>query len=281
VGESLSRWLALREAADFAARSERLTGLIAERLTRVGPDGRPLPAVHILDLGTGTGSNIRYLAPRIPVEQQWLAVDKDPRLLAEVAARSASIAPGVQVSTRSQNLGDLHQPDLFDGRHLVTASALLDLVSDSWLEWVAAECRRVGASALFTITYNGWNECDPRDADDARVFALFNQHQRTDKGLGGPAAGPRGTDVTRDCFARAGFEVHVAPSNWHIAPDAADFQRELIAGWASAAADVAPDERDAIEAWKRRRLELVSAGRSVIVVGHYDLAALPLVNAES
>jgi len=267
VGEELSRWLALRESADFAARSERITGLIVERLG----DLRPIRA---LDLGTGTGSNIRYLASRFNADQQWVAVDKDPELLAEAAERCASIGPGVQIRTRQHDLGAPLRSDLFDDRHLVTASALLDLVSPSWLDKVAIECRRVGASALFTLTYNGSNECAPRDPDDDRVFALFNQHQLTDKGLGGDAAGPRGTEVARDAFTREGFDVRVDSSNWHIAPDARAFQAELIAGWAYAAAQIAPLERPMIEAWKARRLAHVNAGHSIIIVGHYDLAAI-------
>jgi len=268
VAEPLSKWLALREAADVAARSAIVTRVIVDRLGAT----RPLRA---LDLGTGTGSNIRYLAPQFHVEQQWLAVDRDPRLLAEVSDRSASIAPGVQIDARALDLGASLPSEMFDGRHLVTASALLDLVSKQWLEGVASECRRAGASALFALTYNGWNECEPHDVDDEHVFALFNQHQLKDKGLGGFAAGPRGTEVARDCFVRAAFDVHIEPSNWHIAPDARDLQRELIEGWAFAAAEIAPSERPKVEAWKQRRLAHVTAGHSLVAVGHYDLAAVP------
>lgn len=265
---SLSPWLALREPSDFAARSGSLTAAIVERLDGV----RPLRA---LDVGTGTGSNIRYLAPRFRVEQQWTAVDKDAVLLAEAAARCASAAPAVQIETRELDLGIALPSELFDGRHLVTASALLDLVSSSWLNAISRECRRVGACALFTLTYNGFNQCDPRDSDDNDVFALFNQHQLNDKGLGGPAAGPGGTDVARNAFTRVGFEVRVEPSNWHIGPEAREFQAELIQGWAGAATEIAPADRDMIAAWKKRRLSHVTAGRSIIVVGHYDLAAIP------
>src|SRR4051812_2033771 len=119
--ESLSAWLALRQDADFAARSERLTRRILDRLAGVQP-------LRILDLGTGTGSNIRYLAPRLRRDQHWLAIDKDPRLLMEAATGSASAAAGLQVDTRALDLGAERPSDIFDGRHLVTASALLDLV---------------------------------------------------------------------------------------------------------------------------------------------------------
>src|SRR4051812_23320245 len=122
MSESLSAWLALRQEADFAARSPQLTGLILERLEGVQP-------VHILDLGTGSGSNIRYLAPRLRAPQRWLAIDKNPRLLTEAATQCGSGAGDVQVDTRALDLGVERPPDMFDGRHLVTASALLDLVS--------------------------------------------------------------------------------------------------------------------------------------------------------
>src|SRR5690348_8953010 len=59
MGESLADWLSLREAADAAARSEALARAIADGLR----DHAPL---RLVDLATGTGSNIRYLAPRLP-----------------------------------------------------------------------------------------------------------------------------------------------------------------------------------------------------------------------
>src|SRR3954454_19997842 len=91
VSDSLSDWLRLREAADAAARSASLV----ERLIDVLPGERPLRAI---DLGSGTGSNIRYLAPRLPKPQEWLALDRDPRLLAH--------APD-GVRTRALELGAL------------------------------------------------------------------------------------------------------------------------------------------------------------------------------
>ena len=267
MGESLSDWLALRHATDVAARSSALTELIVGRLS----DVRPL---RILDLGTGTGSNIRYLAPASGGEQQWLAVDKDPVLLAEAAAMGQSIAPGVHIETRVIDLGAVDAPDIFEGRHLVTASALLDLVSERWIRWVASECRRAGACALFPIIYNGHNECDPPDPMDAAVFDLFNRHQVTDKGLAGAAAGPYATDVARRAFNDLGFEVRTAPSDWQIDRPERELQRQLIEGWASAAVEIAPDQADSIDAWKQRRLDHVAAGRSRIVVGHFDMSAI-------
>ena len=93
------------------------------------------------------------------------------------------------VETRQMNLERL-DPHIFEGRNLVTASALLDLVSESWLRVLAARCHAAGAAALFSITYNGPSSCDPAEPEDEMVRELMNLHQRTDKGLGGPAAGP-------------------------------------------------------------------------------------------
>src|SRR5690348_13019004 len=62
MSERLSEWLARREAADAAARSEDLLAAVLEAL----PSSRPL---RVLDLGTGTGSNVRYLSARLPRPQ--------------------------------------------------------------------------------------------------------------------------------------------------------------------------------------------------------------------
>ncbi|HZT77159.1 MAG TPA: class I SAM-dependent methyltransferase [Vicinamibacterales bacterium] len=258
--EPLSGWLSLREAADAAARSTALL----ESLIAVLPARRPL---RIVDLGTGTGSNVRYLAPRLPRPQQWLAVDRDARLLEELRHRV-----DVPIETRTTNLGTLVD-GLFDGRDIVTASALLDLVSEAWLVRLAAQCRRVGAAALFALTYNGESRCDPPEPEDDEVRALMNRHQRqNDKGFG-RAAGPDGTGAAEHAFVAAGYTVRRARSDWIIDASARELQRRLVEGWADAATAIAPGETDAIRAWLVRRLRHIDAGRSRIAVGHEDLAA--------
>jgi SAM-dependent methyltransferase len=261
----LAPWLALRESIDHRSRSSALTGLLAAHL----PADRPL---RILDLGTGRGSNIRYLAPRLPQPQEWLVVDRDPALLAAVASR-ASAGARVHVATRCENLAPL-AADLFDGRHLVTASALLDLVSEQWLRLLANRCRAQGAAALFALTYNGESSCAPSEPEDNTIRRLLNQHQKTDKGFG-PAAGPDANAAAERAFRDAGYEVRSVPTEWRLGPESSALQRELVEGWARPALELAPEQAPMIRDWLSRRLDHLSAGRSHIVVGHYDLAAWP------
>jgi len=263
MDDSLLQWLRLREPADFAARSEALTRAIADTL----PARRPIDA---LDLATGTGSNIRYLAPRLPGPQRWLAVDRSALLLAQLRERTAHLP--CDVETRQVDLGTLHHA-IFAGRRLVTASALLDLVSERWLRALAAYCRAEGAAALFTITYNGRSSCDPAEAEDDCVRDLLNRHQKRDQGLGGPAAGPEAVECAERCFAENGYRVQREPSDWRLGPAEAEMQRMLIDGWAKAAAEMAPDRTAAIESWRARRLAHVDGRRSRVIVGHDDLAA--------
>ena len=206
MDESLSHWLRLRERADAAARSAALTRVIADTL----PAGE---RVCVLDLATGGGSNVRFLADCLPGPQRWLAVDRSAVLLAGLREQMSAwgLARGLavqtdadgcrmqgvdlqcDVETRQMDLGPLDRHEIFAGRHLVTASALLDLVSARWLEALAAHCQEERASALFTITYNGRFSCVPPEAEDRMVRDLMNQHQKRDKGLGEPATGPDAT----------------------------------------------------------------------------------------
>jgi SAM-dependent methyltransferase len=254
---TLSDWLALREAVDHAARSEVLTTALADRL----PPARPL---RVLDLGTGTGSNIRFLAPRLPAPHTWRAVDRDSAVIAH-------LPPGVDA--RCLELGRLDDPSLFDGVHLVTASALLDLVSSDWIARLAMQCREAGALVLFALNYNGWSHCTPADPDDGFVLEHFNRHQRSsDKGFG-LAAGPDAAGEAARLFAASGYEVRQERSDWHLTPQMDDLQTALIQGWASATREIVPDATDRVDAWLERRLAHVKGGRSRIQVGHMDVAA--------
>lgn len=264
MGHSLADWLALREPFDAEARSDALTHAIADAL----PGERPL---KIVDLGAGRGSNVRYLIPRLPRPQEWLLVDEDAALLAEVPGAMRDVP---HVETRQMNLGALN-PVIFEGRHLVTASALLDLVSETWLRSLAAHCHVIGAAGLFALTYNGDSRCSPAEPEDEAVRDLMNRHQRSnDKGFG-RAAGPDAVDAAERCFSELGYRVQRAPSDWALPPEARELQRQLVVGSAEAASEIAPGQSPMIRSWQSRRLAHIDAGRSRIIVCHEDLAAWP------
>ena len=285
MGEFTAEWLALREPADAAARSERLLQAVAARFT-------PETILTILDIGAGTGSNARYLAERLYPQQQWLLADHDPSLLIEASQRLRAWgeARGLVVSrdegawrvegeglavtfaTRLADLADLPSAsELFLDRRLVTASALLDLVSAAWLESLASECRQAGAAGLFALTYDGGIHCSPEEPGDDEVRQLVNEHQRGDKGFG-PALGPTACAVAAECFGALGYSVEREDSDWHLEPDAGELQRQLIEGWSRAAVQMAPERAAFIREWTDRRLAHVLEGHSRLVVGHEDLA---------
>jgi SAM-dependent methyltransferase len=259
-------WLALREPADRAARSVRLTRAIAAALPKKTP-------LHVLDLASGTGSNMRYLTTHLSRDQQWLLVDHDPALLARVSARSRADEADHRFETRQLDLAalDVSACDIFEGRALVTAAALLDLVSESWLRALAARCHARGAAVLFALSYDGRIQCSPADPEDEGIRALVNRHQRTDKGFG-PALGPDAAVAAERCFASLGYQVQCEPSDWVLPPESERLQRQVIEGWADAAMMIAPDRSVAVRDWLARRLAHVGSGRSQLVVGHQDLA---------
>jgi hypothetical protein len=263
MDDSLADWLSLRAPADTAARSVSLTAAVSDALGI--PSGG---AIRLLDLGSGTGSNVRYLSPRLLTPQEWLLVDRDPALL----AGGPKTAGAVFIDTRVAELGSLDEA-MFKRRNLVTASALLDLVSESWIEQVAARCRENRSTALFALTYNGQSHCVPAEPEDDRIRDWLNEHQRqNDKGFG-RAAGPDAVASTVRMFSEAGYRVVREPSNWDLRPSAKELQRQLVLGWAEAAAEIAPDQALMIEGWLARRLAHVDENRSHIVVGHDDIAA--------
>ena len=84
-----------------------------------------------------------------------------------------------------------------------------------------------------------------------------------------------------EAWRAAGFTVHTAESDWVLDGTHAELQRQLLAGWAGAARELAPGDAAAIDAWLARRLTHVDAGASHIVVGHVDVLALaPVTSAD-
>jgi hypothetical protein len=277
-------WLRLREPADHAARSTAIVEAVRKRGASTAPR-------IVVDLGSGTGANLRYLAPRLGGKQGWLLVDDDRALLA--AARAALIEWGrdldatttssereIVLTTRAFECSiavakldlarDLEALVLPHGC-LVTASALLDLVSASWLERLADRCAGAEAQVLFALTYDGRMELAPQDAEDEFALRCFNGHQRGDKGFG-PALGPDAIAVATEAFMTRGYELRSAPSDWQLDARQRGLQAELLNAWLAAALEIRPAERVRLEGWHRRHRKRIDGGAVELEVGHRDLA---------
>ena len=346
-----SDWLDLREAADAAARE-------------AGDISRSLPRQaqwRCLDLGAGTGANLRHLMPRLGGQQYWWLIDADPRLLAAAADRLAAWAAGQGLACRiddvlqgagSSGTGadvaaaparrrrwtriDIDGPDWQatiaprrldlsrrdwleqlagprDARradpaavpadkgarpgagappdeavaapaaiNLVTASALLDLVSSTWLNSLVDWCAARRIAMLFALSFDGELQWAPALDDDARISAALARDQRRDKGLGpGPALGAAAVGRLRARLEARGYQHAQARSDWQLglAAEGQALQERLIADWAALVRDEVGDGGGGAAmaaAWAEARRRELAAGQSTLRVGHLDLAAWPL-----
>lgn len=265
-----SDWLALREPFDHAARNVALARRLARQLS-----GRP----RIVDLGAGTGSMFRFLAPMIGRGQDWLLLDADTGLLDDAFGRTsawarrhgfAATADGdeLRVTTPRGLWRMIVQPSELATIALlecdtVVCSALLDLVSAAWLDRLFD---RLNVPFLGTLTVDGRDAWLPRHPSDARVRTAFRRDQRRDKGLG-PALGTTAPRVALDRLAARGFVTSSAPSDWRIPRTALRMQRALIEGIAA----VVPNSAG----WQQARLRQAMRGRLAISIGHRDILALP------
>ena len=263
-------WLALRERHDHAARSASVLGELAAWAST----GRG--ARRALDLGSGTGSTLRALAPVVPALRDWTLAEHDPGLIAsggrilvaqpETAAlrwryAELDLAPGV--------------PDaLLDGVDLVTASALIDLVSAAWLERLVRAVRQHRVATYVALSYDGRIAWTPVDPDDGLVHRLFDRHQRSDKGFG-PALGPAAASTLERALAALAGRTVSAASDWLLGPDDTAIQAAMVDSLAAAARAVDPLAAALIDAWSGRRRALIAAGSSTLRVGHRDVLYRP------
>jgi Methyltransferase domain len=255
-------WLALREAADAAARSGDLVEAVRQRLV-----GRPQLVIH--DLGCGTGAVRRWLAPRLRRPQHWVMYDRDAALLecTSVPADGASVT----VQTCQRDVTELTVDDLV-GADLVTASALFDLLTDEEVDRIVAACAGAGCPTLVTISVVGRVALDPPEPLDRVIGAAFDAHQRRVVS-GRRLLGPDAVRVIRAAFARHGMTTLVRPSPWRLDADDAELLTQWFGGWLDAACEQASKLADPVAAYSRRRLRQIEDGRLTATIDHVDLLA--------
>ena len=258
-------WLALREPHDTRARNPKVLDALADHVAARG-------SIGVVDLACGSGSTLRMAAPRLAPRQDWRLVDNDLGLLARAGA--TTVPDRARVTTLPVDLVRDLEAALDGPIDLVTTSALLDLVSEAWLERLITEAAARTLPLYAALTYDGEVLLAPADPLDEAVIAAVNRHQRGDKGFG-PALGPVAALAAIRCLERAGYAVISGKSDWVIGPADQTFQAALVAGWSVAAKEIGDIGSAEIAAWVTRRGAQIAAGRSRMRVGHVDLFAWP------
>lgn len=273
---SLAGWLALREPADAEARSTDLaaragahlaaTGFDSPGFDSPGSDSPGFDSAHrpvVRDLGAGTGSMARWLSPVLPGPVRWVLQDADPAVLSHAAVPGArTVAAGV---------GELTAADLA-GTSLVTASALLDLLTATELDALVTACAGARCPALLTLTVTGGVRIDPPDPLDGAVAAAFDAHQRRDRHRRGTRFGPDAAGYAAAAFGAHGT-VHTRPSPWRLGPAHPELTAEWLRGRVAAAAEQDPGLPAA--GYLDERLRALDDGRVTAEIGHADLLFLP------
>jgi SAM-dependent methyltransferase len=263
-------WLHLREPADATARAEELVDEVRRASAASGAGA----VIH--DLGCGSGSMARWLAVRLPGPQHWVMYDRDRDLLAIAAANAPTVAGDgreVSVEVRRWDVTRLDPSALADAT-LVTASALLDMMTAAELESLVALCSGAHCPVLITLSVTGHVTLTPPDPLDQDIGEAFNAHQRR-LTAAGRLLGPDAVATAADDFGRRGLEVRLRPSPWRLGPGGAELARQWLLGWVGAACEQRPAIAQRAGAYTRRRLAELAAGDLSVVVHHEDLLARP------
>jgi hypothetical protein len=264
-----AQWLDLREPADAAARSCGLVEHVRRQLPAAG-------RLVIHDLACGSGSMGRWLAPLLRGPQLWIMHDRDPDLL-EVAAATppgpAADGASVAVETRLSDITQL-RPDDLAGATVITASALLDLLTGDQLAELVDVCAAVGCPVLLTLSVVGRVELTPADPLDRWVAAAFDDHQRRPTARG-RLLGPDAVAAAAERFRRRGADVLLRPSPWRLGAADAGLAAEWLTGWLDAACQQEAELAAEVGAYARRRLAQARAGQLAVTVDHTDLLVLP------
>lgn len=269
-------WLALREPVDHRSRNKELAASLSARFQQRS-------TVEVVDLGCGTGSNLRATALLLPDTQSWTLVDYDERLLeaarnalarwadaAQVSGEDLALTKGsrqISVQFRRADLNAGLEAALGDKPDLVTASALFDLCSPAFIKAFARAVAERRAVFYTVLTYNGIQRWTPRQPGDNAMMAAFHAHQTTDKGFG-PSAGPIAPAHLADAFRLAGYSVLEGDSPWLLGSRDQALVSELATGFAGAVRETGAVDAKSIDAW----LKVTRTGADV---GHTDTLALP------
>ena len=267
-----SDWLSLREQEDLLARNTNVLECVKNYL-------RNEQRLNILDIGCGTGATMRVLQPEFTQPQHWTLLDADKELLVQAQCLNQPLVYDSHITMKTECV-DLTEDFGFLQRKcsIVTATAFLDLVSESWIQKFAQALKDNNHSFYCSITPTCSIELTPAVSLDDRVISAFNTHRYTNKGfglsLGGDAA-----KYTLEIFQNLGYQLTSAFDTWgNRHPNKAfckKFNLQLIEGISQAASLTKLLDSLELEYWTKSRVDSIQNDEFEISFEILDFFAAP------
>jgi hypothetical protein len=271
-------WLSLREPLDHQSVNAQVrASFVCDFGSRA--------SVRITDLGCGSGSHLRSLAPHLGAQQSWRLVDYDAALLQaarDILGRWSDSAEnrGEQLFLRKDGRSidvTFLQADLVRDLDAVvdheadaiTSAAFFDLASPDFIARFAAAMAARTLPLYTILTYDGREIWTPTHHADEAVLSAFHAHQATDKGFGA-AAGPRATGMLAQAFTAQNYKVETGSSPWRLGPFDRHLMQELARGIANAVSETGRLPPEQIAEWLATHLHAEACE-----IGHQDLYAKP------
>jgi len=255
-------WLLSREKIDSVSRNKKAI----EKINKYTNFTKNL---NIIDLGCGTGSNFRYLNPKILKKQSWKMID--------ISNLSLSyLKKNIRFSQKIQNITFKNEDIIknlekinFKDFDIVTGSALLDIMPKEWF----VEFSKINKSTkiiYFSINYDGNFKFYPKHKDDDKIVKLFNKDQMSDKGIGKKAVGPKCTQIINKLFQRT-HKTYVFNSDWVIEKNKI-MQNMFI----SFCEEIISKNNKNYELWLNFRKNKIKSNKSILKLQNKDFLALKL-----
>jgi len=224
-------WLALRYDLDCRSRNSVLEKKFIDKMNAIQ---KP----QILDIGSGSGTNILRLAPMINGCQNWTMIDRDVDLVSRIDShyKSVSQKPAFGVTELSNHsicfgeskvnyaaiTGDFLDPEneiwheKFDA---VVANAVFDLLSEKqfsqFVEIAKEKWQESKPIFYFTINLAEKISFEPVATDDLNYLPLFQNHMERPQFFGS-SMGAKSARVMKQVLVESGFSVEDLSSDWNI-----------------------------------------------------------------
>ena len=258
--EFQNKWLNLRETVDRNSRNKRILYLINKFF-------KNKKNIRIVDLGSGTGSNYRFLKSQLLNNQYWFFVDishqstnyfkKNIKLSSKIKKTNFKIVDAIN------NLEKIN----FNDYNLVTGSAFLDILPKTWFK----NFHKLNVDTeivYFALNYNGNFKFFPKHKDDKRILNIFNKDQKSDKGIGEVAVGPDCTELINKVFKRT-HKTYVLDSRWYVSKNY-EFQIYFL----NFCREIIQKNKLNFDDWLKFRLKSIKEKNSRFILNNTDFLAI-------